>query len=220
MTGTSSATRGQCGATTPPSCRACNPLVSPPAPGSCPPLAETWSNASAPLYAKETLGWGGRLSGPNDGAVDTNAAVQRSSGGLTPFTGRYAMSSCMSCHGPAEYRTESFLLPVSSTCEEDSCIPETATCSGDSCTADPNGNRLVYFAAGSTDFMNWIQDRPGTVPQYQGSTALLITTWSTPSRVFPAWFEGTDQSGTLKYTEQFNDYRGLTRELAKVAIRP
>ncbi|HAV36487.1 MAG TPA: hypothetical protein DCX52_09055 [Massilia sp.] len=34
------------------------------------PLQETWVNPQAPLYATETLGWGGRLSGPNDHALN------------------------------------------------------------------------------------------------------------------------------------------------------
>ena len=33
-------------------------------------LMENWINPAAPAYAKMTLGWGGRLSGPNDGAVN------------------------------------------------------------------------------------------------------------------------------------------------------
>ena len=64
-------------------------------PGGCPALAQTWINPVAPLYSKETLGWGGRLSGPNDGSVDINAVVQQSNGTLTKYPGRYAMSSCM-----------------------------------------------------------------------------------------------------------------------------
>jgi hypothetical protein len=32
------------------------------------PLQENWINPKAPLYSTETLGWGDRLSGPNDGA--------------------------------------------------------------------------------------------------------------------------------------------------------
>ena len=55
------------------------------------PLAETVVNPAAPAYSKVTLGWGGRLSGPND------AAAGPESNGMFP---RY--SSCMSCHGAAE----------------------------------------------------------------------------------------------------------------------
>jgi len=62
-----------------------------------PPLAETWINPAAPKYARQTLGWGGRLAGPNDGARND---IQ---------VGRNAMSnqpdsSCMSCHGPAQWQ--------------------------------------------------------------------------------------------------------------------
>ena len=51
-----------------------DPTVISPMPGPTeewvdPNLQENWINPAAPVYAKETLGWGGRLSGPNDGAV-------------------------------------------------------------------------------------------------------------------------------------------------------
>ncbi len=55
------------------------------------PLFETVVNPAAPAYSKITLGWGGRLSGPND------AAAGPEDNGTFP---RY--SSCMSCHGAAE----------------------------------------------------------------------------------------------------------------------
>jgi hypothetical protein len=67
------------------------------------PLEETVVNPAAPAYAKVTLGWGGRLSGPNDAAAG-------------PFTGPNASpvprySSCMSCHGAAE-NPAGFLVPL------------------------------------------------------------------------------------------------------------
>ena len=160
-------------------------------------------NPTAPPYSKETLGWGGRLSGPNDGAVDTNAAIKNSDGsGSTPYVGRYAMSSCMGCHGPAEYKTESFLLPVSSVCEKDSCRPE-----------QDAQNRLVYLAAGSPEFMQWFQDRAGNVPQDPGSIALDYD-MDYAFKALPIWFDQTDQPGPdLKYIEAFNDYRGLGRSV-------
>jgi hypothetical protein len=54
------------------------------------PLAETVVNPAAPAYSKITLGWGGRLSGPNDDAAG------QISGQFQRF------SSCMSCHGTGE----------------------------------------------------------------------------------------------------------------------
>ena len=178
----------------------CNPVASA-GPVTCPALSETWINPNAPVYATETLGWGGRLSGPNDGAVDTNAAILQEDGSSKPFEGRYAMSSCMSCHGPAEYPTESFLLPVNSTCQGDSCRPG----------QDAQG-RLIYYPAGSAEFMRWFQDRPGDEPQDEGTTALDYD-MDYAFKALPIWFNETNQEGELKYIEAFNDYRGLGRSV-------
>jgi hypothetical protein len=175
-------------------------------PHACPALSETWINPQAPAYSKETLGWGGRLSGPNDGAVDIMAAVQNADGkGSTPYNGRYAMSSCQSCHGPAEYKTQSFLLPVSSTCKGDSCQPDVV-----------NG-RLVYFPAGSPSFSNWFQDRAGNVPQDSGSTALDYD-MDYSFKAIPAWFKQTGQPGTLRFIEAFNNYFGLGTNITRKGL--
>ncbi len=183
----------------------CNPVASA-GPVTCPALSETWINPDAPVYATETLGWGGRLSGPNDGAVDTNAAILQPDGTSVKYEGRYAMSSCMSCHGPAEYPTESFLLPVKSTCSGDSCRPDTDGSGADS--------SLIYYPAGSAEFMRWFQDRAGDVPQDEGSTALDYD-MDYAFKALPIWFNETDQEGDLKFIEAFNDYRGLGRSVLR-----
>ncbi|MFP6664484.1 MAG: hypothetical protein VCC00_09815 [Deltaproteobacteria bacterium] len=141
--------------------------------GDCPALSESWINQDTPLYARETLGWGGRLSGPNDGAVDINAAV-RTEAGIVPGGARQAVSSCMSCHGVAEYSQKSFLLPVASECstETNSCRPSTASCTGGACVEDPDGDRLLYFETGSDDFLRWFQSRPGDEAQDEGAIPL------------------------------------------------
>jgi hypothetical protein len=102
---------------------------------------------------------------------------------------------------PVQYRTESFLLPVTSTCQDDRCTPET-----------DNDGRLVYFRAGSQDFMKWFQSRPGTQAQDEG-TAPLDYDMNYAFKAIPAWFEATNQEGRLKYIEEFNDYRGLGRSV-------
>ena len=71
------------------------------------PLSETVINPDAPFYSKETLGWGGRLSGPNDGAVALN--VTDKNGTVYP---RLAVSSCMSCHLTAQDDFVANLLPM------------------------------------------------------------------------------------------------------------
>lgn len=181
----------------------CDPLGAPASSGACPVLSQTWINPVAPVYSTETLGWGGRLSGPNDGSVDTQAAVLTPNGPQN-YDGRYAMSSCMSCHGPAEYQTESFLLPVPSTCQEDECSPQT--------TGSGPDTRLVYYQSGSDDFMKWFQSRPGNVPQDEGTSALDYD-MNYAFKAIPEWFEATNQEGNMKFIEAFNDYRGIGRSV-------
>ncbi len=118
-------------------------------PGVRAPLNETWINPASPAYAQATLGWGGRLSGPND------QAVQAAGEYIDPATGKpgtvpVANSSCMSCHSPAEWQNQSFLMPGH--------IDE----------------KLGYVMAtpGSPDWFRWFQNRPGTVPMDEGSIAL------------------------------------------------
>lgn len=113
------------------------------------PLNETWINPASPAYAQATLGWGGRLSGPNDQAVQAPGEYIDPSTGK-PGTAPVANSSCMSCHSPAEWQNQSFLMPGH---------------------IDPN---LGYVMAtpGSPDWFRWFQNRPGTVPMDAGSIAL------------------------------------------------
>ncbi len=168
----------------------CNYLV----PGSCPELFENWINQSTPVFARETLGWGGRLSGPNDGAVDINARIKTSTGSV-PYSGRYAASSCMGCHGSAEYEIVSFLLPVPANCANDGCQPTT------------QDGSLVYYPAGSPDFKRWFQDRPGDQPM-DPNTIALDYGMNYSFKVLPAWFAATGQKGQLNFVTGFNEYRG------------
>ncbi|MEE8153766.1 MAG: hypothetical protein V3T53_02270 [Phycisphaerales bacterium] len=168
----------------------CDPLV----PGSCPPLSETWINQLTPVYARETLGWGGRLSGPNDGAVDINARIKTGTG-TKPYPGRYAMSSCLGCHGSAEYQMNSFLLPVPADCSDESCKPTVVDGS------------LVYYPSGSAEFMRWFQNRSGADPMDPGTIALDYE-MNYSFKTLPAWFEATGQKGPLHFVEGFDDYRG------------
>ncbi len=112
------------------------------------PAQETWINPSAPAYSVATLGWGGRLSGPNDQAVLApgeyiDPATHQ------PGTISVANSSCLSCHGPAEWKMKSFLLPGAI-----------------------QNDQYVMAVPGSADWMRWFQNRPGTIPQDSGTVAL------------------------------------------------
>ena len=108
-----------------------------------PELYETWINPKAPTYSTETLGWGGRLSGPNDGAVIEPAYLDEE--GLIP---RLPASSCMACHISAEYPFQSFLLP-------DPIVD------GNPRTKD---GVLYPYTPGSANWMKYFQSGGGPMP--------------------------------------------------------
>ncbi len=143
---------------------------SPVTPGFRAPLKETWINAKSPAYAQATLGWGGRLSGPNDQAVQAPADY------IDPVTGKQgtvpvANSSCMSCHSPAEWKMQSFLMPGA---------------------INSDGN-YVMASPGSTDWFRWFQDRPGTEPMDPNSIALDYDMMFA-FKALPHWASATSKS--------------------------
>ena len=129
-------------------------------------LEENVINPTAPLYATETLGYGGRLSGPNDGAISQGNLVEGH------FMPRLSISSCMSCHGVAEWPMKSNLTPQT----EDAPSKSDPTLAGG-----------LIPAPGSHAFNRWFQDRPGNVPQDAGSIALDYDMNMT-LKALPAWF--------------------------------
>lgn len=151
------------------------------------PLQENWINPDAPPYSTATLGWGGRLSGPNDGAVASPAVVDGETIQNVPA------SSCMSCHGVAEYELESFLLPSPSD-PEGTDIP----------TVDSDGN-LVLFTPGSDDWNRWFQSRPGDEPQDAGLIPLdydMVFAFKS----LPSWSQAT---GLTEVDGRDRPYTGL-----------
>ena len=141
-------------------------------------LSESWINPNAPLFATETLGWGGRLAGPNDhGANDISVVA----GGQRSLLRRAGNSSCLGCHGTSQWNPanpakgmSSFLMPL--------LLPDPA--------GAPNAGTpyLNSPAPGSSEWLRWFQNRPGDVPMDTGSVAgdydLALT-----FRVLPAWHE-------------------------------
>ena len=138
-------------------------------PGTLAPLNETWINPASPAYSRATLGWGGRLSGPNDGAVAAPGQY------IDPATGQngtvpVANSSCMSCHSPAQWQAQSFLLP-----------------------GTMNSSNIYYMAVPSSpEWMRWFQDRPGTEPMDTNSFALDYDMMF-GFKALPAWAAATQQ---------------------------
>jgi len=113
-----------------------------------PKLKETVINPNAPAYSKETLGWGGRLSGPNDGAV-AQTAVDINTG---KKYNNLALSSCMSCHIPSQYTFNSFLLPAPFPKKTDTV--------------------LYVFTPGSAEWNLWFRDIYGNVPFDSGQVGM------------------------------------------------
>lgn len=109
-------------------------------------LYETVINPQAPAYSKETLGWGGRLSGPNDGAV---AQLAYDIVTKQPYK-NLALSSCMSCHSPAQDTFKSFLLPA----------------------PFPTSDSLIVFTPGSPEWKLWFRDNAGNVPFDAGQVGM------------------------------------------------
>lgn len=111
-----------------------------------PKLYETVINPKAPAYSTETLGWGGRLSGPNDGAVAQSAVDINTH---KPYT-NLALSSCMSCHLPAQDTFKSFLLPG----------------------PFPSSDTLFVYTPGSPNWNLWFRDNAGNVPFDAGQVGM------------------------------------------------
>ena len=141
-------------------------------------LFETWVNPNAPGYALETLGWGGRLSGPNDHGVNDVSVAHE---GKRRLLRRAANSSCLSCHGTSQWNAAnpakgmaSFLMPLAPP------APGAAPNAGAPYLDSP--------APGSAAWLRWFQNRAGEVPMDVGSVAgdydLALT-----FRVLPAWHE-------------------------------
>lgn len=108
------------------------------------PLLETWVNPQAPGFARDTLGWGGRLAGPMDVATRHNVLTvsgQRYQGDTT-----LAASSCLSCHGAAQFPFSENLYP-----SPNKVFPE-------------DGEPFLLYDPGSADWARWYQNRPGTAP--------------------------------------------------------
>ncbi len=127
-------------------------------------LMENWINPAAPAYAKMTLGWGGRLSGPNDGARNDALIDEASPPAIKP---NLPSSSCMSCHSVAEWPMKSFLLPTSS--DPQQFFPPIPV----------NSDYLYMWPPGSTGatedgsprWTHWFQSRLGTEPADAGTVA-------------------------------------------------
>ncbi len=110
-------------------------------------LSQNWINPKAPKYSTATLGWDGRLSGPNDGAVVNPAwtGVQYKHKGI-------ASVGCLGCHSSAQYPMTSFLLPN---------VTYPPTTRAAPLSSDSSSAALVLPIPGSALWMQWFQSRNG-----------------------------------------------------------
>jgi len=115
------------------------------------PLQETWINDEAPAFAKSSLGWGGRLSGPID--VAERHDVLLTDGTRVPVL---HASSCLSCHGTAQFPFVANLYPSPNR------------------TFPREGTLFPMYPPGSEMWSRWFQNKPGSLPQNdnKGSVAL------------------------------------------------
>ncbi len=110
------------------------------------PLTQTWVNPNAPGFADDSLGWGNRLAAPMDVARRHNVLTvggKRYSGVGNEV---FPASSCMSCHGSAQYPFVANLYP-----SPNLVFPE-------------DGSPFLFFDPGSPQWANWFQNRAGDVP--------------------------------------------------------
>jgi hypothetical protein len=160
------------------------------------PLQENVINPMAPLYSVETLGYGGRLSGPNDGAVSVNNIID---GQLVP---RARISSCLSCHGVAEWPLKSSLVP--------------SVNGGANNPSDPDNSFSYFLKPGTVEFNRWLQDRPGNVPQDAGSVALDYDMNMT-IKALPLWLKYTTRNNPAALTELLTQ---IPSHLQKLLLEP
>jgi hypothetical protein len=157
------------------------------------PLEEDTVNAAAPLYSRQTLGWGNRLSGPNDGAI---ASIAKADGKV--YT-NLQVSACMSCHLSAQVQFNAFLLP------------------GPFPTS--NSDTLTVFAPGGKDWLLWYRDLPGNVAFSSGQTGLdfdMVTAFkSIPLYDSAKAHQSTGQIENLRLAEHFRLHHLLNAEKKK-----
>lgn len=182
-----------------------------------PTLLENWNNMNAPAYGRATLGWGERLSGPNDGAMNDIGYARP--GSLQPTLVKNAKdSSCMSCHSSAQWDTrnqqlgmKSWLLPALGPFPP----PPPPGCDAKQ-PALPCNKYQGSPPPGSEAWMKWFQNRQGNVAMdpsdgnVAGDFDMVLT-----FKTLPAWFSETQHKShaLLNY-----DKRG--QALSKPATAP
>jgi hypothetical protein len=111
-------------------------------------LTQTWVAEGLPPFVRDGLGWGGRLAGPLDLGLRHNVVTVSGKRYGNAQPGRppaLAASSCVSCHGTAQYPFMANLYPSPN-------MP-----------FPPEGGQFLLFDPGSPEWAQWFQSRPGNV---------------------------------------------------------
>jgi hypothetical protein len=157
-------------------------------------LQETWlAPADArPAFTQTTLGWGNRLAGPMD--VAKRHDVVTVSGKWHTGDRAFAASSCMSCHGSAQFPLTANLYP-----SPNSYFPPD----------DQIDNPFLLFEPGSEDWAKWFQNRCGTQPLSDRNAPVSCDQVKIHEKYAPMGIQATDYSMVLTFAlTAFNDWAG------------
>jgi len=108
-------------------------------------LQETWVADNLPGFVTDGLGWGGRLAGPLDLGVRFNVVtVSGRRFGDSERLPKIGASSCISCHGTAQYPFMTNLYPSPN-------MP-----------FPPETGQFLLYDPGSKEWARWFDSRPGS----------------------------------------------------------
>ncbi|MEM7752180.1 MAG: hypothetical protein AAF230_02135 [Pseudomonadota bacterium] len=142
-------------------------------------LEETWVNPDAPPFVHDTLGWGGRMAAPMDVALRHNVIFPD---GTRPEKG-LRVSSCLSCHGTAQFPFTANLYP-----SPNRFFP-------------PDGEvTFPLYSPGSPKWAEWFKNRPGDLPQ-SNTTGVKALDYDLTSMIALGIWAGVTGKDALAFDE-------------------
>ncbi len=150
-----------------------------------------------PLYSTQTLGWGGRLSGPNDGGRNDIVV----DGKPIRECPRFRLHE-LPQHRAVECRpARDGDLPAPVLCHRRPEISGRLPALQRRGEQDPNGSYICSPAPGSAGWMKWFQNRRGDVPMDRGSFATdFDEVFSFKS--LPLWWAAVNPSGAAMAVQE------------------
>lgn len=155
-------------------------------------LKETYINPNAPEYAKVTLGYGLRLSGPFDIAVKYNVKVDDTT------VESLRSSSCLSCHETSsfklnDYNMITFFYPVKSI----------------------HNNIWDMYTPGNIQWNEWFQNRWGNIPQSQKKGVIALDYSTFLEQVLMNYAAKYSQDNKLNNAKFFEEWKRYKKESRK-----